>query len=84
LQKICDGRATQIDLNRLEELAKYVQETSLCGLGGSAPNPLLSTLRHFRHEYESRIIKLNGNGNGKAMKAVLVEDFDEQSIIHNN
>jgi bidirectional [NiFe] hydrogenase diaphorase subunit len=82
LQKICDGRATQIDLDRLEELAKYVQETSLCGLGGSAPNPLLSTLRHFRHAYESRIVKLNGNGNG--VKAVLVEDFDEQLIIHNN
>jgi NADH:ubiquinone oxidoreductase subunit F (NADH-binding) len=34
----------------------YVKESSLCGLGGSAPNPLLSTLRHFRHEYENRII----------------------------
>lgn len=55
LQKICDGKATQIDLDRLEELAVYVKETSLCGLGGSAPNPLLSTLRHFREEYESRI-----------------------------
>ena len=57
LQKICDGKATQIDLDRLEELAVYVKETSLCGLGGSAPNPLLSTLRHFRQEYESRIQK---------------------------
>ncbi len=55
LQKICDNQATQIDLDRLEELAVYVKETSLCGLGGSAPNPLLSTLRHFRQEYESRI-----------------------------
>lgn len=55
LQKICDGKATQIDLDRLEELAVYVKETSLCGLGGSAPNPLLSTLRHFREEYEGRI-----------------------------
>jgi NADH:ubiquinone oxidoreductase subunit F (NADH-binding)/(2Fe-2S) ferredoxin len=55
LQKICDNKATQIDLDRLEELAVYVKETSLCGLGGSAPNPLLSTLRHFRQEYESRI-----------------------------
>lgn len=55
LQKICDNKATQIDLDRLEELAVYVKETSLCGLGGSAPNPLLSTLRHFREEYESRI-----------------------------
>lgn len=55
LQKICDNKATQIDLDRLEELAVYVKETSLCGLGGSAPNPLLSTLRHFRQEYEGRI-----------------------------
>lgn len=56
LQKICDNKATRIDLHRLEELAEYVKEASLCGLGGSAPNPLLSTLRHFRQEYESRII----------------------------
>lgn len=57
LQKIYDGKATQIDLDRLEELAVYVKEASLCGLGGSAPNPLLSTLRHFREEYESKILK---------------------------
>jgi NADH:ubiquinone oxidoreductase subunit F (NADH-binding) len=56
LQKVCDNRATKIDIERLEELAVYVKESSLCGLGGSAPNPLLSTLRHFRHEYENRII----------------------------
>lgn len=55
LQKICDNKATALDLERLEELAGYVKEASLCGLGGSAPNPLLSTLRHFREEYESRI-----------------------------
>ena len=55
LQKICDDKGTSIDLERLEELAVYVKETSLCGLGASAPNPLLSTLRHFRHEYENRI-----------------------------
>jgi NADH:ubiquinone oxidoreductase subunit F (NADH-binding)/(2Fe-2S) ferredoxin len=55
LQKICEDKGTLIDLERLEELAVYVKETSLCGLGASAPNPLLSTLRHFRHEYENRI-----------------------------
>jgi NADH:ubiquinone oxidoreductase subunit F (NADH-binding)/(2Fe-2S) ferredoxin len=55
LQKICSNHATKIDLDRLEELAEYVKECSLCGLGGSAPNPLLSTLRHFRSEYENRI-----------------------------
>jgi NADH:ubiquinone oxidoreductase subunit F (NADH-binding)/(2Fe-2S) ferredoxin len=57
LQKICDNNASRIDLERLEELAVYVKEASLCGLGGSAPNPLLSTLRHFRNEYETRIGK---------------------------
>lgn len=55
LQKICRDKATRIDLERLEELAGYVKETSLCGLGSSAPNPLLSTLRHFREEYENRV-----------------------------
>jgi NADH:ubiquinone oxidoreductase subunit F (NADH-binding)/(2Fe-2S) ferredoxin len=55
LQKICNNKGTSIDLERLEELAVYVKETSLCGLGASAPNPLLSTLRHFKPEYESRI-----------------------------
>jgi NADH:ubiquinone oxidoreductase subunit F (NADH-binding)/(2Fe-2S) ferredoxin len=57
LQKICDDKGTTIDVERLEELAVYVKESSLCGLGGSAPNPLLSTLRHFRHEYDGRIDK---------------------------
>lgn len=55
LQKICDNKGTTIDVQRLEELAVYVKEASLCGLGASAPNPLLSTLRHFRPEYDSRI-----------------------------
>src|SRR5664279_2445704 len=54
LKKICDNNGTSIDVQRLEELAGYVKETSLCGLGASAPNPLLSTLRHFRHEYDTK------------------------------
>ena len=59
LQKIDAGKATQIDLDRLEELALYVKDTSLCGLGASAPNPLLSTLRHFREEYENKIVRFD-------------------------
>jgi NADH:ubiquinone oxidoreductase subunit F (NADH-binding)/(2Fe-2S) ferredoxin len=55
LQKVCENKATQLDIDRLEELANYVKECSLCGLGASAPNPLLSTLRHFKHEYEERV-----------------------------
>jgi NADH:ubiquinone oxidoreductase subunit F (NADH-binding)/(2Fe-2S) ferredoxin len=57
LQRIVDGKGTALDVTRLEELAVYVKEASLCGLGGSAPNPLLSTLRHFREEYETRLVE---------------------------
>lgn len=52
LDKISKGNATADDLALLEELCVMVKETSLCGLGQSAPNPVLSTLRFFRHEYE--------------------------------
>jgi NADH:ubiquinone oxidoreductase subunit F (NADH-binding) len=55
LDKICKGNATQADLDRLVELAAYVQDTSLCGLGSSAPNPFMSTLRYFKKEYESKL-----------------------------
>jgi bidirectional [NiFe] hydrogenase diaphorase subunit len=52
LDKISQGKATTNDLPLLEELCMMVKETSLCGLGQSAPNPVLSTLRFFRNEYE--------------------------------
>jgi NADH:ubiquinone oxidoreductase subunit F (NADH-binding)/(2Fe-2S) ferredoxin len=55
LEKIYAGKATRLDLDRLQELATYVQEASLCGLGASAPNPFMSTLRHFREDYESKM-----------------------------
>jgi bidirectional [NiFe] hydrogenase diaphorase subunit len=51
LDRVIEGRGAPEDLERLEELAAMVRATSLCGLGQSAPNPLLSTLRHFRGEY---------------------------------
>ncbi len=55
LGKITDGTATMDDLKRLEELCLMVKETSLCGLGQTAPNPIYSTLRYFRDEYEAHI-----------------------------
>ncbi|WP_372897228.1 NADH-quinone oxidoreductase subunit NuoF [Stieleria sp.] len=55
LDKIAEGRATQADLDLLEELCDVVQATSLCGLGQTAPNPVLSTLRYFRHEYDEKL-----------------------------
>ena len=51
LCKFADGRANDRDLEVLEDLCVMVKETSLCGLGQSAPNPVQSTLRYFRDEY---------------------------------
>ena len=56
LVKITRGEATTADLILLEELGDMVRHASLCGLGQNAPNPLLSTLRHFRDEYVSHIV----------------------------
>ena len=55
LERMTNGSATDADMMILEELCEMVQETSLCGLGQSAPNPVLSTLRYFRDEYEAHI-----------------------------
>jgi bidirectional [NiFe] hydrogenase diaphorase subunit len=55
LERITDGSATAADLAQLEALCPLVSQTSLCGLGQSAPNPVLSTLRYFRAEYEAHI-----------------------------
>ena len=49
------GRATETDLDRLDEMARMIRDTSLCGLGQTAPNPLLTTMRHFRHEFLDHI-----------------------------
>jgi bidirectional [NiFe] hydrogenase diaphorase subunit len=55
LDRVTKGSATLADLSTLRELCVMVQETSLCGLGQSAPNPVLSTLRYFLDEYEAHI-----------------------------
>lgn len=55
LDKIIQGEATMEDLDKLEELCLYIKENSLCGLGQTSPNPVLSTLKFFRHEYEEHV-----------------------------
>ena len=55
LERIVDGRGEDGDIEKLEELAKAIKATALCGLGQTAPNPVLSTLKYFRHEYEAHI-----------------------------
>ena len=56
LDKIIAGNGTLEDLDRLEELANYIKSASLCGLGQTAPNPVLSTLRNFRDEYVAHVV----------------------------
>jgi NADP-reducing hydrogenase subunit HndC len=55
LTDICEGTGEESDIDLLEELAEVVSDTSLCALGGTAPNPVLSTIRYFRDEYEAHI-----------------------------
>ncbi|KUK98445.1 MAG: NADH dehydrogenase (Quinone), partial [Atribacteria bacterium 34_868] len=55
LTKICQGQGTMEDIDRLEQLAYDIKDTALCGLGQTAPNPILSTLRYFRDEYIEHI-----------------------------
>ncbi len=56
LNKITDGNGELEDLDKLEELANYIKSASLCGLGQTAPNPVISTLRYFRDEYVEPIV----------------------------
>ena len=56
LNKITSGNGEMEDLDRLEELANYIKSASLCGLGQTAPNPVLSTLKNFREEYIAHIV----------------------------
>lgn len=55
LERLCSGRGEAGDLERLEELAELTKKASLCGLGRTAPNPVLTTLRYFRKEYEAHM-----------------------------
>lgn len=73
LEKIVNGEGTMEDLDRLEELAETVKTASLCGLGKSAPNPVLSTLKYFKDEYIAHIKdKKCPAGVCKAMKTIKI------------
>ena len=56
LERISEGKGELEDLDKLEELARYIKANALCGLGQTAPNPILSTLEHFRDEFEAHIV----------------------------
>ncbi len=55
LDNICEGKGTMADLEKLETLSHAIKDSALCGLGQTAPNPVLSTLKHFKHEYLAHV-----------------------------
>jgi NADH-quinone oxidoreductase subunit F len=55
LNSFTRGQAKEVDLDHLDEMGRMIRDTALCGLGQTAPNPLLTTMRHFRHEFEDHI-----------------------------
>ncbi|MBW2015592.1 MAG: NADH-quinone oxidoreductase subunit NuoF [Deltaproteobacteria bacterium] len=57
LERITEGKGEIEDIERLEELSRFVKDSALCGLGQTAPNPVLSTIRYFREEYEAHILE---------------------------
>jgi len=57
LDKITNGQGTMEDLDKLEELCYYIKENALCGLGQTAPNPVLSTLNYFKDEYKAHVLE---------------------------
>ncbi len=74
LQGLCEGRGARGDIERLEQLAHQVKAASLCGLGGTAPNPVLSTIRYFRDEYEAHIAGRCPAGICKALVTYSITD----------
>lgn len=74
LDKVCSGKAEPADIDKLEELALNVKKSSLCGLGKTAPNPVLTTLKYFRHEYEEHINGECKTGTCKEMVKYIVTD----------
>lgn len=73
LELIAAGKATMEDLERLENLSRVIKETSLCGLGQTAPNPVLSTLSNFREEYLEHVVnKRCPSGKCKALTRYVI------------
>jgi NADH-quinone oxidoreductase subunit F len=74
LDRICEGHGKPGDLDDLEQLAQTIRAGSICGLGRTAPNPVLSTLRYFRHEYEEHLAGRCPAGKCKALIHYRVND----------
>ena len=74
LERLCAGEGKKTDIQELENLAKMIQNTSLCGLGRTAPNPVLSTIKYFREEYWAHLNKRCPAGRCKALITYSITD----------
>lgn len=79
LERITNGEGVEEDITKLEELAAQIKDSSLCGLGQTAPNPVLATLRYFRHEYEAHII--DKKCPAKVCKPLITYTVDNEKCI---
>jgi NAD-dependent dihydropyrimidine dehydrogenase PreA subunit len=79
LERITSGKGTLEDIDNLERLGKLVKKASLCGLGRAAPNPILSTLKHFRQEYEEHVV--DKRCRAKKCKALIVYTIDPEKCV---
>ncbi len=75
LEKITEGKGTLEDLDKMEELCYYIKDNALCGLGQTAPNPVLSTLRFFKDEYMAHVVdKKCPAGVCKSLLSIVIEE----------
>jgi NADH:ubiquinone oxidoreductase subunit F (NADH-binding)/ferredoxin len=74
LERLCAGEGKKTDIEELEHLAQMIQNTSICGLGGTAPNPVLSTIKYFRDEYEAHLDRRCPAGRCRALITYSVTD----------
>ena len=79
LDRICDGEGKEEDIELLEDLSNQIKEGSLCALGQTAPNPVLTTIRYFRNEYEDHVIRKKCTAG--QCKALLTYSIDEDKCI---
>jgi NADH-quinone oxidoreductase subunit F len=77
LQRLCEGQGKAGDVEHLEQLARTIQAGSLCGLGRSAPNPVLTTIRYFRDEYDAHI---EGRCPAASCKALITYSITDDCI----
>ena len=59
MKKIADGKGTKADVEKIKEIGEAMKKASLCGLGQTAPNPVLSTMKFFKHEYDALLVDGN-------------------------